>query len=267
MDTFNTAGRPHVEDFANPATKHIVVVDLRDFIRGCISGWLREFLREFDVSDFPCVLGGVAPDVVRRADIAIMCTDVVSNREEWLGRQIASLRQQNADLPIVIVAEDFDADAVEAFITAMDVQGYIPTSSNMPVVAAVLRLVLAGGTHFARLRPGRSTPPPAMDPPPILLQSDATGTSSLTPREKLVFELVARGVANKIIAFKLGMSINTVKIHVHHIIRKLGVRNRTQVAIMSWHAQTDVAIAANGHPEGPLLLGTDVAEIAVQSDG
>lgn len=250
-----------------PPKKHIVVVDSRDFIRGCIAGWLREFHREFDVSDTACVVGGISPDVVRHAAAAIICTDVVRNREDWLERQAASLRHQNANLPIVIVAEDTDADAVEAFITSMDLQGYIPTSSNMDVVAAVLRLVLAGGTNFVRLRPGGSIPPPAMDPPFIVSQSDGIGASNLTAREKLVYELVARGVANKIIAFKLGMSINTVKIHVHHIIRKLGVRNRTQVAIMSRYAQpAGVAIAADGHSRGPLLLGTNVAKLAPQPD-
>jgi DNA-binding NarL/FixJ family response regulator len=260
VDEFSTV-RSDANGFVNPGKKHIVVVDSRDFIRGCVAGWLREFHHEFDVSDFSCVLSGIAPEVVRSTDTAIIGTDAVGNREDWLARQAASLRQQKPDLPIVLLAEDSDAGAVEAFITSMDLQGYIPTSSSMPVVAAALRLVLAGGTHFGRAWTGRSIPPLAMDPPSVSFQSDAAGAASLTPREKLVFELLARGVANKIIAFKLGMSINTVKIHVHHIIRKLGVRNRTQVAVMGWHPRVGVAIEANGHSSGPRLFATEIAKL------
>jgi DNA-binding NarL/FixJ family response regulator len=254
--------RWYAGDSEQRTKKHVVVVDSRDFIRGCVTGWLREFHLEFHVSDFSCVLDGIEPDAVRTAQAAIICTDVVTNREEWLERQVASLRQQKPDLPIVIVAEDSAADAVEAFVSAQDLQGYIPTSSSMQVVAAALRLVLAGGTHFGRVRVDRSIPPPAMDPPSIEFQSDTPSTSRLTPREKLVFELLARGVANKIIAFKLGMSINTVKIHVHHIIRKLGVRNRTQVAVVGWHERAVDATETNGQPGAPHLLGMRVSKLA-----
>ena len=46
-----------------------------------------------------------------------------------------------------------------------------------------------------------------------------------------VLELLMQGMANKIIAFRLGMSQSTVKVHVHSIIRKFNVRNRTEVAV------------------------------------
>jgi DNA-binding NarL/FixJ family response regulator len=45
-----------------------------------------------------------------------------------------------------------------------------------------------------------------------------------------VLPLVAQGKQNKVIAEELAMSEHTVKLHVHHIIGKLGVRNRTEVA-------------------------------------
>jgi DNA-binding NarL/FixJ family response regulator len=39
-----------------------------------------------------------------------------------------------------------------------------------------------------------------------------------------------QGKANKIIAYELGMSESTVKVHVRNIMRKMGATNRTQVA-------------------------------------
>lgn len=52
----------------------------------------------------------------------------------------------------------------------------------------------------------------------------------LTDRERKVLPLVAQGKQNKVIAEELAMSEHTVKLHVHHIIGKLGLRNRTEVA-------------------------------------
>ena len=54
--------------------------------------------------------------------------------------------------------------------------------------------------------------------------------SSLTPREREVLELIARGQQNKHIAANLSLSEHTIKLHIHHIISKMGVSNRTEAA-------------------------------------
>jgi len=48
----------------------------------------------------------------------------------------------------------------------------------------------------------------------------------LTPRERQVAFLVARGLSNKDVARELGLSEGTVKIHLHNIFQKLGAKNR-----------------------------------------
>lgn len=53
----------------------------------------------------------------------------------------------------------------------------------------------------------------------------------LTEREKDVLRLLARGKANKEIAWELKLSENTVKSHVHSVLAKLGVLSRTQAAL------------------------------------
>ena len=60
--------------------------------------------------------------------------------------------------------------------------------------------------------------------------SIATETSALTARELEVLRMMADGAANKIIAWKLGISEHTVKFHVASILAKLGASSRTEAA-------------------------------------
>jgi len=67
---------------------------------------------------------------------------------------------------------------------------------------------------------------------PVSIKRRAAG--ALTPREEEILELVRQGLTNAEIAQSLYLSISTVKLHIHHILKKLGVRTRTEaVAVTS----------------------------------
>jgi DNA-binding NarL/FixJ family response regulator len=64
----------------------------------------------------------------------------------------------------------------------------------------------------------------------------SVGSHGLTGREIEVLAELSRGASNRAIAHDLGISEHTVKLHVHHILTKLPVQNRTGAA--NWyHAQ------------------------------
>jgi DNA-binding CsgD family transcriptional regulator len=63
----------------------------------------------------------------------------------------------------------------------------------------------------------------------------------LTRREQQVYELLAEGKTNREIAAALFISEPTVKVHVRHLLRKLGVRTRTEAAVRCLQADTQVA--------------------------
>jgi DNA-binding CsgD family transcriptional regulator len=70
---------------------------------------------------------------------------------------------------------------------------------------------------------------------------DSSPAVSLSPREHEILELVGQGRTNREIAAELGVSMRTVKAHLEHLFRKLGVTHRTQAA--TW--------AAERHPMPP----------------
>jgi DNA-binding NarL/FixJ family response regulator len=59
----------------------------------------------------------------------------------------------------------------------------------------------------------------------------------LTPRQMDVLHSLERGLSNKTIGKELALSESTVKLHVRHLMRKLRVRNRTQIALLASAAQ------------------------------
>ncbi|MEM8788466.1 MAG: response regulator transcription factor [Pseudomonadota bacterium] len=103
----------------------------------------------------------------------------------------------------------------------------LPMDIQLDTWLSLVRLLICGQRYVpvdliqAELPCARTRPEPAAAPRPMADGGD------LTPREWQVLELVAAGKQNKIVAGELNLSEHTVKLHMHHIISKLGVRNRT----------------------------------------
>lgn len=117
--------------------------------------------------------------------------------------------------------------------------GILPMDVNLDIWLSVIRIMLKGGEYFSaaslhwlhRIEQGDQPVPadgyPQASPP----QEQWSETmEELTERELEVLAMVARGHQNKTIAAELRLSEHTVKIHLHNIIRKLGVHNRTEAA-------------------------------------
>jgi signal transduction histidine kinase len=65
----------------------------------------------------------------------------------------------------------------------------------------------------------------------------ATHPAALTNREREVLRLIAEGLTNRAIAEKLSVSTETIKSHVHHIMQKMHVNDRTQAAVLAARQQ------------------------------
>jgi len=147
------------------------------------------------------------------------------------------IRERCAATPIAVVSGHDDTDTM---LGAIDhgAMGFIPKTSTVDILLHAMALVLAGQSYFPidAVRRGLARNP---------LPSVPVGTESprpdggvaawtLTPRENDVLALILKGRPNKVIAAELGIhNEDTVRKHVSSILRKAGVRTRTQL-VLKW---------------------------------
>lgn len=138
-----------------------------------------------------------------------------------------AVREQMGDVPIIVLSDATTALEPQTVRAALKhgVRGFISTRTfEMRTVSAAIHFVAAGGVFApVDLLLTDGVQPPAHD------RSEAAPPDGfLTPRQATVLSLLRQGKANKIIAYELGMSESTVKVHIRNIMRKMGATNRTQ---------------------------------------
>jgi DNA-binding NarL/FixJ family response regulator len=122
---------------------------------------------------------------------------------------------------IMLTIADSDEEISEAISAGVD--GYVIKSSEPDHVLSAIRNVCAGQGSF----------------PLNVMQRMAKGELGqyaldvLTPRELEIVEFVKQGQSNKLIAYNLKLSENTVRNHLRNIMEKLGLKNRVQVATLA----------------------------------
>lgn len=111
--------------------------------------------------------------------------------------------------------------------------GLLPMQLQLDSWLSVLRLLVCGENYV----PADLLTPAA----PALIEADVIDLDNveapapqdihLTDRELEVLRSAAEGKQNKIIADELKLSQHTVKLHMHHVMAKLGLHNRTEAAV------------------------------------
>jgi DNA-binding NarL/FixJ family response regulator len=129
---------------------------------------------------------------------------------------VALLRAKWPTVPIIVVSAARHA-AIPRRAYDLGAAAYIDKSAHLEEIAETVRAVLDGETL---------APPQAAEG-----DSFAQRVAQLTPQQWRVLALMVHGDQNKQIAYKLGVGEPTVKAHVTIILRKLGVRSRTQAVI------------------------------------
>lgn len=145
----------------------------------------------------------------------------------------------SASAAVMVAAQNRSPASLMQVMDFEAARGILPMDVNLDIWLSIMRIILKGGEYFPPTlfpRPQQSSSadsnPPAEQYAHRLVRHEqwSETMNDLTVRELEVLAMVARGYQNKIIAADLGLSEHTVKIHLHNIIRKLGVHNRTEAA-------------------------------------
>ncbi len=175
--------------------------------------------------------------IEKQKDFNLVLTDLAMPGARWL-EALQKIHEQLPDTPVIILSAVFDREIVQKTIE-LGAAGYIPKTSSNAVILSAVNLVLSGGVYIpAELLQGTS-----QDEFNMLKQLEnvpeeqnlAEKVKILTPRQIEVLRLIAMGKSNKQIAYELGLSEGTIKLHVTAILKLLNVYNRTGAVAAANH--------------------------------
>lgn len=197
-----------------PTPRSFLVADDHPMVRDALSTALGHAFADSTVAR-AASLDEVQAALERLPDIDAVLLDLDMPGMDGLAG-LALLRSQHPTVPIIVVSAARDA-AVARRTYDLGASAYVDKSASLEEIAATVRAVLNGEILA----------------PPEAAAGDtfAQRAAQLTPQQWRVLTLMVHGDQNKQIAYKLGIGEATVKAHVTVILRKLGVRSRTQAVI------------------------------------
>jgi len=144
------------------------------------------------------------------------------------------IKQQHPTLPVLALTSHNQPALIARLIEAQ-AQGYCVKGIASEALVLAIRSVAVGATWWdaiasqeiqAAFQPAELTPGASPAAP-------STSLATLTKREQEILALIAAGQSNQEIAQSLYIAPGTVRVHVHAILQKLEVRDRTQAVILA----------------------------------
>jgi two-component system nitrate/nitrite response regulator NarL len=166
---------------------------------------------------------GLALAAQRRPDLILLDMNMKGLNGLQTLRRLRSDPEQEARI-IMLTVSDTESDVVAALRAGAD--GYLLKDMEPEDILARLqdamhgRLVISPQLTELLARALREQPGPATP--------DQAG---LTAREREILDLIAEGFSNKLIARELDVAVGTVKVHVKHLLKKLGLKSRVEAAV------------------------------------
>jgi DNA-binding NarL/FixJ family response regulator len=197
----------------------ILIADDHPMFRAALAFGLRELfpqVQTIEAASFALVESAVAQQV----ELDLVLLDLNIPGAQGLSALIY-LRGECPATPVLVVSADDHPRTVRR-VQQFGAAGFVSKAAPMPVLQEAVRAVMAGDDWFASEKAEKSEEDARL----------AARLAHLTPQQFRVLMCVADGLANKQIAFQLGMAENTVKVHLTAILRKLDCNSRTQAAVL-----------------------------------
>jgi DNA-binding NarL/FixJ family response regulator len=195
-------------------------------------------IRILVVDDHPMLREGIAAAIARQSDM-ILVGEAVNGRDaidsfrttrpdvtlmdlqmpEMNG--VEAISAIRADFPVarIIVLTTYKGDVQALRALKAGASGFLLKSALRKEMMDAIRTVFAGRPSI---------------PAEIAMQiAQHVAADALSEREVEVLQCIARGGANKEVAFRLGISEETVKVHMKHILEKLAATDRTHAVTIA----------------------------------
>lgn len=143
--------------------------------------------------------------------------------EPRIEKGIRTIVARFPDLPVIILSDNHDLRQVLAALE-LGAKGFIPSAVGIAVCVKAISLALRGGIFIST-----ESLPELRRLMSVADQQERKRAEIFTCREEDVIAMLKLGKANKIIAYELNLRESTVKVHIRNIMKKLNVRNRTEV--------------------------------------
>ena len=253
-----------MDDFTHPAelaqgsqtSPALVIVEHHVLARTCILSILKREFTGFEIVELPTTRG---LKWLSGIDVRLIALNIEDKQitDPSIEDSLALIAESYPNAYVALLSNR-DDEATASAAMQRGVRGFFPTSIPVEVAIAGLRLVLAGGVYRPLPIMGQNeasslkTISADTGAPELPETHEGNGASKiepekalvdLTPRERHVLAALKLGLPNKLIAVKLNLSENTVKMHVQHIMRKCSARNRTE-AVLRWSERLS---GHNGH--------------------
>ncbi len=142
------------------------------------------------------------------------------------------MRLCRPDLRILVLTSNHQSQSIEDLIAA-NVNGYCLKGLASESIVLAIRSIVAGASWWDNAASNEIFSAFRDPERQFLATTETESTPVLTKREQEILALVSIGKSNQEIANVLYIATGTVRVHVHTILSKLSVRDRTQAAILA----------------------------------
>lgn len=174
-----------------------------------------------------CDLPGLQDIMSATEEIDLMLLDLNMPGTQGLSA-LVHVRALAPGISVIVVSAMEDAAVVQRAI-GLGASGFIPKSSDLNEIGEALNTALSGGISIPARYASSDLEPHRLSEAE---RSAARRITQLSPQQYRIAVLIAAGLLNKQIGWELDITEATVKVHISLILRKLGVQNRTQVALL-----------------------------------
>lgn len=207
----------------------VLIVDDHPLYSDALASTLQRGLEECRIhtaasmrETFAVLDSGVEPDLIV-LDLKLPDVTGISGFE--------SLRQRISDARILVISSLASADLVQSLLNR-GAMGFLPKESSASTLRHAVGEIASGRRYVPKEYRARATTSDSTSNDECGIYRSNPYLAQLTPQQTRILKLICAGKPNKLIAYEMCLAEATVKAHITALLRRLGVRNRTQAAVL-----------------------------------